>query len=221
GPRGQISVCLMAVWFGATIGGLGGDIPIVLWSAARKRPSHWLGTLLLWGLAGCCIAELLWWLLYSRLHLSLLQGVTPELALGVLFCIPVAILFNYMIALLTGTERFRERAAIAILENSATLAALLLLVWSYGRTAASAIWGNWFGLAVSVLVALVLAAKIFRSSAWDAFAAAQEVRSGLFVGLRGQLGNVAALFTYRLDVFIVNNFLNSGQVGIYAVGVTV
>jgi O-antigen/teichoic acid export membrane protein len=220
-PRGQISVCMMAVWFGATLSGLGGDIPIVLWSAARKDPSHWLRTILWWALIGCVVTEGLWWLLYSRLHSSLLQGVTPELALVVLLCIPIAVLFNYSIALLTGGELFRERAAVALLENSASLAAMLVLVWLYDRGAAAAMWGNWFGLASGVLVAAALARKTFRAGTWTAPATPHELRSGLFVGLRGQLGNVAALFTYRLDVFIVNNFLNPAQVGIYAVGVTV
>ncbi|MDR9831654.1 oligosaccharide flippase family protein, partial [Vibrio sp. FNV 38] len=36
-----------------------------------------------------------------------------------------------------------------------------------------------------------------------------------------QLGNVAAYFNYRLDVFIVNFYLNTAAVGLYAVGVMV
>jgi O-antigen/teichoic acid export membrane protein len=220
-PRGQISVCMMAVWFGATLGGLGGDIPIVLWSASRKKFSHWFRAILLWGLVGCGAAEAAWWLLYSWLRTTSLQDVTPGLALAVLFCIPVATLFNYLIALLTGCELFRQRAAVALLENFASLAAMLALVWFYGRTASAAMWGNWFGLAAGVVTAVILAASTFRSGNYAASIPSTEVRSGLLVGLRGQLGNVASLFTYRLDVFIVNHFLDPAQVGIYAVGVVV
>jgi O-antigen/teichoic acid export membrane protein len=43
----------------------------------------------------------------------------------------------------------------------------------------------------------------------------------LLAGLRGQIGNVAAFFNYRLDVFIVNYFLDPTQVGLYAIGVIV
>ena len=221
GPRGQISVCLMAIWFGATLGGLGGDATIVLWSAARKKPSDWLRSILLYGFAGCTVAELVWWLLYSRLHSSLLQGVTFGLALSVLVGIPLGVLFNYAIGLLTGSELFRERAAIALLENTASLVGLLGLIWVFGRTADSAMWGNCLGLAISIIAAAAIARNDFRSPSWSAATRLTEVRSGLLVGLRGHFGSVTSLFTYRLDVFIVNYFLNSAQVGIYAVGVTI
>jgi len=51
--------------------------------------------------------------------------------------------------------------------------------------------------------------------------AVSEVKKALNLGLRGQLGNVATYFNYRLDVFIVNYYLNTAAVGLYAVGVMV
>jgi len=40
-------------------------------------------------------------------------------------------------------------------------------------------------------------------------------------GLRGQIGNLATFFTYRLDVFVINYFLPLAQLGYYALGVTI
>jgi O-antigen/teichoic acid export membrane protein len=220
GPRGQISLCMMAVYFGA-LGGLGGETAIVRWCAGRRNPADWLRAILLWGLAGCAITELLWWILYSWLRSFALQGVTQRLALLVLLCIPLMILFNYLVAFLAGAELFRARAGVALLENSASLLGLLAMVWLFERSATAAMWGNWFGLAAGVTAAAILTRKTLREAQWSQPVPRPEVREGLLVGIRGQLGNVTSLFTYRLDVFIVNHFLNAVEVGIYAVGVTV
>ena len=220
--RGQISVCLMAIWFGAVFGGLGGDVPIVIWSAGLGGKSpEWISAIFLWGAAGSAMAVLLWVFVYARWHSSSFQGVTPELARLVSLSIPPAILFSYMIALLAGTERFASRATVTLLRSAANLAGFLALVWLFGRSASAALWGNWLGLAFGIVAAAFFLRDAVRSSNWSLPKFNQEIRSGLSVGLRGQLGPLTTFFTYRLDVFVVNYFFNPAQVGIYAVGVAV
>src|SRR5215467_16270431 len=61
GPRGQISLCMMTIAFGALLGGLGADIPIVIWRADRKRNiSEWIQPVLSWGFFGCVLFSALW-----------------------------------------------------------------------------------------------------------------------------------------------------------------
>src|SRR5215467_5079613 len=140
--RGQISLFLMAVWFSAMLGGLGGDVPIVLWSAGHNHKfSRWLSVIFLWGVTGACLTVYVWTLVFSRWHSSLFHGVTPELARLVSLSIPLAILFSYMIALLTGAERFGPRASVTLLRSAAGLAGLFAMVWLYGRNASAALWG--------------------------------------------------------------------------------
>lgn len=220
--RGQISVCLMAIWFGAVLGGLGGDVPIVIWAAGLSRKfSEWISTIFLWGAGGSAAAVLLWMFVYARWHTSSFQGVTPELAKLVSLSIPPAILFSYMIALLTGTERFPSRAAVTFFRSAANLTGFLALVWLRGRSASIALWSNWLGLAFGIVAALFLLRDAVHSKNWSLPKLDREIRSGLTVGLRGQLGTLTTFFTYRLDVFVVNYFFNPTQVGIYAVGVAV
>lgn len=220
--RGLFSVCTMAILFGALLGGLGGEVPIVIWAARRHRKqSDWLSTVFLWGLLGCAFTSLLWELIYSRLQVTALRGVTPSLSRLVLASIPLAILFNYLIALLTGGERFYARAKVGFIENAASLAGFLVLAAVYGRDTGAAVAGNWAGLAVGSLVAAYLLRNTLRSGNWAMPAGGKEIRAGLFMGLYGNLGNVSAFFNYRLDVFVVNYFLDPAQVGIYAVGVVV
>src|SRR5271154_1040302 len=55
--RGQISLCVMSISFLALIGGLGADIPIVIWTADRSRKvSDWFSAILLWGMLGLAAA---------------------------------------------------------------------------------------------------------------------------------------------------------------------
>jgi O-antigen/teichoic acid export membrane protein len=148
--------------------------------------------------------------------------VTPSLATLVLLTIPVGILFNYVIAFLTGSERFRERAGVGLLEGVVSLVGFLAFAWFYGREVNAAMWGNWIGLFVGVVGgALVLWSSTLHAGNWAIPWPDKEARSLLLVGLYGNIGNISSFFNYRLDVFIVNYFLNPVQVGIYAVGVTV
>src|SRR5215467_15058303 len=78
GPRGQISLCMMTIAFGALLAGLGGDIPIVIWRADRKRNiSEWIRPILLWGVLGCALFGILWSAIFLRLSPEFLRGVTP------------------------------------------------------------------------------------------------------------------------------------------------
>jgi O-antigen/teichoic acid export membrane protein len=220
GPRGQISLSMMAIALGVLVGGLGGEIPIILWTADRgKTLSRWIFAILVWGALGSSFAAILWSVAYAHLHGSSLRGVTPSLSFAVSLTIPLAVLFGYLTAFFSGQERFGLRASIGLAEAVASLLAFLLLILALGRTAEAAIWGNLMGIAIGVLTAVALAGNEFSRKNWGGISLDRELRGGLLAGLRGQIGNVAAFFNYRLDVFIVNYFLDPTQVGLYAVGV--
>jgi|HubBroStandDraft_6_1064221.scaffolds.fasta_scaffold16448_2 O-antigen/teichoic acid export membrane protein len=219
--RGQISLCMMAIACGTLIGGLGADIPIVIWTADRTKKVHgWLSAVLAWGSLGFAGAAGLWWMVFSRWHLASLRGVTPALAKIILLTIPFAILLSYITALLIGTERFRELAGVSLLRSVTCFLAFLALTVGVGRNAEAFLWGNLAGILLGGAGAGFLLRKVI-SESLRVPSPSDDLLKGLAVGLRGQVGNVAAFFNYRLDVFIVNYFLNPAQVGLYAIGVVV
>jgi O-antigen/teichoic acid export membrane protein len=61
----------------------------------------------------------------------------------------------------------------------------------------------------------------FFQGAWRIASARENLFPTMFFGIRGQAGNLASFFSYRLDVFIVNYFLDASQVGLYTLGVLV
>lgn len=220
GPRGQISLCMMTIAFGALIGGLGADIPIVIWRADCKRNiSQWIAPVLTWGFLGCLIFSALWFGIYFWWQPSFLRGFTPQLFRLALITVPCAVLFTYAIATMTGAERFRERAAMGIAVSAGGLCSFLALTFAIGRNAEVALWGNLFGVAAGLFVAWLFLRDEFRNR--ERSVGDLPLAKGLLTGLRGQAGNVAAFFNYRLDVFIVNYFLDAPHVGLYSLGVVI
>jgi O-antigen/teichoic acid export membrane protein len=109
---------------------------------------------------------------------------------------------------------------VGIAENTAGLAGFLALTMLLGRSADSALWGYFAGIVAGLGLGVFLARDILQGI-WRAPKVNREIFSGLLTGLRGQLGNVAAFFNYRFDVFIVNYYLDPAQVGLYALGVVI
>lgn len=219
--RGQVSLSLMAISALALFAGLGGDIPLVMWTAdAKRRPHGWFSAVLLCGLAGSVAIAGIWAILFWRYHPSYLRGITSTLAILVLASIPLSVLLGYLSSALLGKEQFRTRAGLALAGQLAELlgtAGLLVLV---SRTAEMAILGYVLALLFGVIATAVILHKFVRT-AWTGAPSAKSLGAALSFGVRGQLGNVATLFNYRLDVFVVNYFLNPAQVGLYALGVVV
>src|SRR5215475_12275058 len=131
--RGQISLCMMTIAFGALLGGLGADIPIVIWRADRMRNvKEWIKPVLLWGILGCAVFGSLWSAIFLLWNPEFLRGITPELFRLVLVTVPCAVLFTYAIAMMTGAERFRERAILGITVSVGGTCAFLAVTFAVG-----------------------------------------------------------------------------------------
>jgi O-antigen/teichoic acid export membrane protein len=221
GPRGQISLCMMAIACGVLVGGLGGDVPIIIWTAnSKRRPSEWFPAVLLWGLLGSVVASSVWVGIYWKWRPAPLQGITPALANLIAATIPFAVLGGYLLAVVTGGERFRLRAGLAVADQFAGLTGFLALLLLFGRKAETAVAGNLIGIAIGAGLTALALNKVLRG-AWRVPLADRELYAGLRMGLRGQFGNLAGFLYYRLDVLFVNYFLGSTQVGLYALGVVI
>ena len=219
--RGQISLALMVVTLSALVGGLGGEIPITVWAAdVRKKASDWLSAVFVATIVGCSGAMGLWIFAYWRWRTVFFKGITPTLFFLVLITIPTMISFGHLCALLAGRERFRARAVVSLIEQLVGLAAIAGLLLFVRRNSEMAVFGNLVGLLVGAVAASAVLRPVLRGLSHIS-RARRELLSALSLGVRGQLGNLATFFNYRLDVFIVNAFLNPAQVGLYAVGVVV
>src|SRR5271165_1376003 len=122
--RGQMSLCMMVVGFGVLVGGLGCDVPIMIWSADKRlKPSEWLPSVLTCGLFGSLLAMALWSLLSFWWHPAFLRGITNQLAMLLVICIPLSVLGSFGLALLVGLERLKERSVLVVLSQVITMIA--------------------------------------------------------------------------------------------------
>ena len=219
--RGFLGLCVMSVALGTLVGGLGGEGTIVYFaSRSGKTHSSWLPAVLAWGGLGCAVASVLWALAYWQFRLPFLRGISSASARVVLLSIPAAVLFAYTMALASGTEQFRLRSACAVLRQAVGLLSFFPFFLLLGRTTDTALWGNFAGLAVGSLAGLWLLRRNI-AKVWRVAGALRNLKPTLSYGLRGQAGNLPTFFAYRLDVFIINYFLDPAQLGFYALGVVV
>lgn len=219
--RGQMSLCAMVEALFVLGGGLGGEIPFVLWSADhRKKPGEWMPAVFLCGMVGVVLAEILWAGMYFIWHPAFIRGITPPLAVLVAAMFPLNVLVSFVFALFLGLDRITERSILVVLNQVITFLVAGILFKLVAPTAAMA--------TVAVLVGVVAIAGMGALFLKDYLRAGQEwslrlstVKKALSLGTRGQLGNVATLLNYRLDVFVVNYYLTTGEVGLYSLGVLI
>jgi O-antigen/teichoic acid export membrane protein len=219
--RGEISICMMMIGMGILVGGLGGEAPIVIWTADSKmQPSQWLPLMLVWGVAGCVLAGALWAAVYLHFQSTVLLSVSRSDAVLILLNIFAAVFSGYLMSILAGAERFRLRAGVSLADQAAALVSFLLLVVFLRRNAEMAILGNLIGLLIGAGFMLVCLRDLFRGP-WKFPRIDREIVSGLSMGLRGQPGNLAGALFYRFDVFLVTFYLGPAQLGLYALGVVI
>jgi O-antigen/teichoic acid export membrane protein len=219
--RGQISLCMMVLGCGVLVGGLGGEIPILLWSADEKRKSsEWLPSVILCGLLGSALACGIWVMLFWGWHPAFLRGIDAGLARLVLIAIPLSTFGTYALSLLIGLNRIRERSLLVVLNQFATLVLAVVFLSVFPATAQIGMLAVLTGIVIALVVARIFLRRHLDLRREDR-PELGKMKKALNLGFRGQLGNVATYFTYRLDVFIVNYYLNTAAVGLYAVGVMV
>jgi len=219
--RGTIGLCVVTIAFATLIGGLGGEGAIVYWtSRSRPHQNSYLPAVLSWGALGCCLACGLWSWSFWKLQLPFLRGMSGSSAVVILFSIPAATFFAYSMALAGGYEQFRLRSLCSALRQVVGMTMFLLLLLAFGRQVETALWANFIGLTIGTLTMVTLLRREIATS-WTTASTLSNIRPTLTYALRGQVGNLASFFTYRLDIFIVNYFLLPAQVGFYALGVTI
>jgi O-antigen/teichoic acid export membrane protein len=133
--------------------------------------------------------------------------------------IPAVVAYLLLTSFLHGASRFLAMALVGIAQGGSAflIAGALELFGALDVSTAAAAWTASFVLAdIAALAALGLrglnVAHIFVPS-WTALAA--QVR----YGIPGQVANLAALFSYRLDQFLVAAFVTRAAVGQYTVAV--
>jgi O-antigen/teichoic acid export membrane protein len=133
--------------------------------------------------------------------------------------IPAVVAYLLLTSFLHGASRFLAMALVGIAQGGSALAlaAGLEIAGELDVSTASAAWTASFVLAdIAALTALGLRGLNLGQIVapdWDA------LRAQVRYGVPGQIANLAALFNYRLDQFLVAAFVTRAAVGQYTVAV--
>lgn len=148
---------------------------------------------------------------------KLVPGVPPSLVVPAALLLPCGVLFPALTGILQGRGRITQVNLLTGGQALFTLAGALLFVVALGLGARGAVFATVLGAGAALLLALPLVRRDGGSlrPARDR----TVLRTSLAFGLRGHIGNLLQLMNYRLDVFLVNAFLDPARVGLYGVAV--
>jgi len=151
-------------------------------------------------------------ILRNWLVTSVIKNISTEFLMVAIFCIPFQIFFQYECAILLGKKNFFGYNLLTILRNFLLLLAQLILIIKYGLR--GGIYSILLGFAVSALAGILLIKKLGKPKFPKQF---DFEKKSISYGSRSVLGLVFHYLTRRLDLFIVNFFLNTAQVGFYSI----
>lgn len=148
---------------------------------------------------------------------SLFPGVAKIYLFLALFLIPLQFFLSFANYLLLGLQRIKEFNFISLFQSFMFLVLLLifLVVFSFGVKAA--ILSNISSGFIGAMLLLYLAKKII--GILHLHFDAHYVKDAFKYGFKVYLGNIIGFLHYRIDMFLINIFLNPIGVGFYSIAV--
>lgn len=145
----------------------------------------------------------------------LVPGVSISILMLAMVGFPLNLITGYFNSILQGLQRIITLNILSIVQGTLMLVFTLLLVIVFQLGVTGALLAYLVSGTMNVALLGVMLRReggVFKPQ-WDR----PFMRSTLSFALRGHIGNVLQFFNYRLDVFLINYFLNPAEVGIYTV----
>ncbi len=215
---GTYSLFFVAILVASGVGNLGVGLGNVYF---LNKGAHDYGVLLSNSLAVLGWSSLAGWGLLGAWALL----VEPELFVGGdaywLYgaALPAVVGYSLLTSFLHGSSRFVALTAVAVTQGAISFGgvAVLYALDDLNVTTAIAAWTIAFGIADLLCLALVGLRRVRPGTVvrpeWE------TLREQVVYGAKGQAANMAALFNYRLDQFLVAAFVSRAGVGHYTVAV--
>lgn len=149
---------------------------------------------------------------------SLFHGISANYLLVALLLIPPTLLVGNLQGILLGTQNFGQYNFLNLFQTFLLflLTAIFLFVFHAGIY--GALWANILALLLNCIMITKWVWNNYGKPSW--FLNKSYLKNAFTYGLQAHLSNVLAYLGYRIDMFLVNFFLNPAAVGLYAVGVT-
>jgi len=150
---------------------------------------------------------------------TILPGVTPGMAALGLLTFPLALLAEYLLSLLVGSQRLIRYNAVSLASGGLALAAPAVALVALHTGVRGAVAAK----VLATTVTVVILARVLLSTREVAEGSLRPnlgvLRRALSYGAREHLGNIAMFLSYRVDMFFVAAFAGAKAVGIYSIAV--
>ena len=151
---------------------------------------------------------------------ALFPGVSRELLLLGLAAFPVSLLFAYLNTILQGLEDFRAFNATTLIPPYVALGGTALTLQALGMGTQAAVAAYLVGQILGLAAAITFLRRKERGQSAQQPIAGQA-RKVLGYGWKAHLSNILAFVNYRVDIFLVNFFLNPAATGVYVIAVQI
>lgn len=148
---------------------------------------------------------------------NIFPGVAQGYLLLALALIPGNLFFAYLQNILLGAQRFKEFNLITITHAFLFLAFIVVALWALETGIMGALLAGVIALLLTNAVLLFWAWKVAGGISFKLNPA--YLKKASVYGIQAHLGNSLSFLNYRVDMFLVNGFLNPAAVGFYALGV--
>jgi stage V sporulation protein B len=192
-----------------------GPANVYYYSKGLIRPdeliAHSIALSLLIGIV--CFAAIFGYVEISRSTQVL--GISSQYALVACLSLPFVLLTIFLMGILQGAQRFVHFNVLLLGQYGLPALTLVIAMLLFNRSTLSAVGAYTTSNALTAIVALYCVAPLPRGFV----RLRPSTLKQLFrFGLISYLGTVTSFVNYRFDVFIVNFFAGTRQVGLYSVG---
>lgn len=146
------------------------------------------------------------------LKFSIFKGLDNGILIIIFMTTPIAILKAYFLGVLLGIQDIVKYNKITLIDRIMTFFLMLLILISIKQ----AYWVMVSNLVSNIVIILILMYILFYKNGYRIGFNKDLTKGIMKYGIKNQVGNVVQQLNYRLDVFIINIFLNLTQVGIYS-----
>ena len=131
---------------------------------------------------------------------------------------PVALTWSFFAGMLHGLGRIKTVAVGRVITHLVYLGLLVVLLSGLGYGVEATLVAFILGGAVELVFIIV---SLHPHVDWGIRAKKETLREQLTYGVKGHLGGLFTVFTYRADFFFINFFLTTAHVGVYSVAAAV
>jgi O-antigen/teichoic acid export membrane protein len=148
---------------------------------------------------------------------TVFPGVSPSYLLLALVLVPVEFFFSYVNYVLLGAQRIKEFNYVQIAQSVLFLGFIALALLGLRAGVTGAILAGLFTWVIVDAIVFRLALRV--AGGIDLKPNTFYMKRATTYGVQAHLSNILGFLNYRVDMFLINWFLNPTAVGLYAVGV--